>query len=254
MHYLYTAKGKDSAFHFSYTILYMNARIKVIAFDADDTLWNLQSYFDQVEKEYCALLSDYGSARFISAELFKTESANMAELGYGVKAFTLSLIENAIRVSNGTVPAETLERIMKAGRSLHFIPATPLPGVYETLKTLHERGEQQMILFTKGELLDQEQKLRRSGLRPFFHDVHIVSDKTDDAYRHLCDLSFCSPESFMMVGNSFKSDILPVLRLGGWGVHIPSPYEWQHEKTEEFDHEHLIRLSHFADLLTCGII
>lgn len=232
----------------------MTDQIQVIAFDADDTLWNLQSYFDQVEQKYCKLLSDYGDARFISAELFKTESANMAELGYGVKAFTLSLIENAIRVSNRTVSAETLQQIMEAGRSLHFIPATPLPGVYETLKTLHEKHQYKLILFTKGELLDQEQKLKRSGLRPFFHDVHIVSDKTDDAYRHLCDLSFCSPESFMMVGNSFKSDILPVLRLGGWGVHIPSPYEWQHEKTEEFDHPHLIRITHFEELLTCGIL
>ena len=232
----------------------MHTPIKVIAFDADDTLWNLQSYFDKVEQDYCALLSDYGDARFISAELFKTESANMAELGYGVKAFTLSLIENAIRVSNGMVPAETLQHIMEAGRSLHFIPATPLPGVYETLKTLHEKHQYKLILFTKGELLDQEQKLKRSGLRPFFHDVHIVSDKTKEAYLHLCDMYNCRPESFVMVGNSFKSDILPVLHLGGWGVHIPSPYEWQHEKTEEFDHEHLIRLSHFAELLTCGII
>lgn len=231
----------------------MDTGIKVIAFDADDTLWNLQSYFDLVEQDYCKLLSDYGDASFISAELFKTETANMKELGYGVKAFTLSLIENAIRVSKGTVPADTLQRIMNAGRSLHFIPAAPLPGVYETLKTLHEQSNYQLILFTKGELLDQEQKLIRSGLRPFFHDVHIVSDKTEEAYQRLCELLHCTPEEFVMVGNSFKSDILPVLQLGGWGVHIPSSYEWQHEKTEEFDHPHLFRLTRFNELLSINL-
>ncbi len=223
--------------------------IQVIAFDADDTLWDCQSYFEAVEREYCQLLSPYGDVAHISSELFKTETANMPELGYGSKAFTLSLVENAVRVSGGRISADELLRVEMLGRSLLNIPATPLEGVRETLEAIRQSGKWKMVLFTKGEILDQENKLFRSGLWDLFDRVEVVSDKTTRQYRELCMMFGIGISELLMVGNSFKSDIEPVLRLGGHAVHIPFEITWAHEMTDEFDHEHLRRIERFEQLL-----
>lgn len=223
--------------------------IKAIAFDADDTLWALQNYFEDVEDEYCDLLSDYGSKEEISAALFETESGNMTDLGYGVKAFIISLVENAIKVSDGKVPAKLIGRIVDLGKSLLRLDAKPLEGVEKTLAKLRERGMYRLAVFTKGELMDQENKLWRSGLQRYFDVVSIVSDKTPEAYRHLCKELEVSPEQLVMVGNSFKSDIAPALKIGASAIHIPFHTIWAHEKTEEFNHDRLRRISHFEEIL-----
>lgn len=253
--------------------------IKAIAFDADDTLWALQNYFENVEDEYCDLLADYGSKEEISAALFETESGNMADLGYGVKAFIISLVENAIKVSEGKASARLIGRIVEVGKSLLHVDAKPLEGVEKTLAKLREMRlsnnsdssdaseasdasiasiaskegasdrKYRLAVFTKGELMDQENKLWRSGLQRYFDVVSIVSNKTPEAYRHLCKELEVSPEQLVMVGNSFKSDIAPALKIGASAIHIPFHTIWAHEKTEEFNHERLRRISHFEEIL-----
>lgn len=253
--------------------------IKAIAFDADDTLWALQNHFEDVEDEYCDLLADYGSKEEISAALFETESGNMADLGYGVKAFIISLVENAIKVSEGKASARLIGRIVEVGKSLLHVDAKPLEGVEKTLAKLREMRlsnnsdssdaseasdasiasiaskegasdrKYRLAVFTKGELMDQENKLWRSGLQRYFDVVSIVSNKTPEAYRHLCKELEVSPEQLVMVGNSFKSDIAPALKIGASAIHIPFHTIWAHEKTEEFNHERLRRISHFEEIL-----
>lgn len=222
--------------------------IKAIAFDADDTLWALQTYFEEVEAEYCDLLSDYGSKEEISAALFETECGNMEDLGYGVKAFTISLVENAIKVSDGKVPARVIGRAVELGKTLLRLDAKPLEEVEETLARLR-KTEYKLAVFTKGELQDQENKLWRSGLQRYFDVVSIVSDKKPEAYRRLCRELGVLPEELVMVGNSFKSDIAPALKIGASAIHIPFHTIWAHEKTEEFEHERLRRITHFSEIL-----
>ncbi len=224
--------------------------IRAIAFDADDTLWALQNHFEDVEQAYCELLADYGSKEEISAALFNTETANMEDLGYGCKAFTISLVENAISVSQGKVPASTIGKIVHLGKSLLRLNTTPLPEVEQTLQYLFE-GKQDhylMAVFTKGELKDQENKLWRSGLHRYFDLVEIVSNKTPDAYRRLCDRMGIQPSELVMVGNSFKSDIAPALQIGAAAVHIPFHITWAHEQTTEYNHPRLRRITHFAEI------
>lgn len=238
------------------TIGSYQTHIKLVAIDADDTLWDCQSYFVQVEEEYCRLLSDFADADTVSYELFKTETANMAELGYGCKAFTLSLVENAVRISDGRISANRLLQIQDLGRSLLRLAATPLPEVRETLELLrHSRLSPSvtatcplMIVFTKGEIDDQLHKLERSGLAPLFDDVVVVADKTKEEYLRLCERYNVDISNILSVGNSFKSDVEPVLQLGGYAVHIPFKHLWAHEHTEEYSHPHLWTISHFGEL------
>lgn len=223
--------------------------IRAIAFDADDTLWDCQSNFDRAEHRYCELLAEYGEPEAVSASLFEVESANMADLGYGVKAFTLSLVENAVKVSGGRVKADVIGEILQLGRGLLHIHARPLDGVAETLARLKADGRFRLAVFTKGELLDQENKLRRSGLEVYFDQVSIVSDKTEKAYHRLCESLGVETGELVMVGNSFRSDIAPVLKIGGKAVHIPFHATWQHEHMETYTHENLRTIERFADLL-----
>lgn len=224
-------------------------KIKAIAFDADDTLWDCQSYFDGVEAQYVSRLLDYGTPEEIKAALFKTESANMSTLGYGCKAFTLSMIENAVQMSDAGIPASTIAEIVTLGKSLLNIPATPLPGVEQTLAHLYRHTPYRLAVFTKGELLDQENKLQRSGLTRYFHATHIVSDKTPEAFRNLCDSLKIEPQELLMVGNSLRSDIIPALEIGAHAVHIPFHTTWQYETAEDFSNDNLITIHQFSELL-----
>ena len=223
--------------------------IKAIAFDADDTLWALQNYFEDVEHEYCLLLAEYGKEKEISAALFETESKNMPDLGYGCKAFTISLVENAIKVSHGKVEANVIAQIVDLGKSLLHLDAKPLEGVEQTLAYIRKMRKYKLAVFTKGELKDQENKLWRSGLQRYFDVVNVVSDKKPEAYRHLCKDLEVKPEELLMVGNSFKSDVAPALSIGCSAIHIPFHTTWAHEQTEEFEHPNLRRISHFTELL-----
>lgn len=223
--------------------------IKVIVFDADDTLWDNQSYFDRAEDVFTEELKEYGTAEELSAILFKTESANMPVLGYGAKAVCISMMETALAVSGRKVPGENLSRILSAAKSLLSLPATPLPGVDTTLKTLKNSGLYRLIVMTKGDMLDQENKLRRSGLNEYFDRTIVVSNKGTKEYLDLCQSEGIAPSEMVMVGNSFKSDIQPVIEIGGKGIYIPFHTVWQHEVTQEFGHQDIVRLDSFAEIL-----
>lgn len=222
--------------------------IRLIAFDADDTLWDCQGHFENVEKAYAQLLAPYADEPTVAEMLFQTETDNMPLLGYGSKAFTLSLVENAVKVSRGQISAADVLRIVELGKSLLQLPATPLPEVRSTLESLHQANRYAMVVFTKGELLDQENKFQRSSLSPLFDDIVVVSDKTKTEYTKLCSQFGTTLDHLLMVGNSFRSDIEPVLQLGGWAVHIPFSSIWRHEQTKEYCHPRLVTLSHFGGL------
>lgn len=222
--------------------------IRLVAFDADDTLWDNQSFFDKAVEDYCALMSPYGTRDDMYSALYKTECANMDSLGYGTKAFIISLVENAIRVSDGTIPEDKILQAISIGRTILDNPATPLPGVVETLAALQAKGLYRMVIFTKGDPLEQEAKIDRSNLGKFFSDVEVVSNKTPLEYSRLCRHNGIGEKEFLMVGNSFKSDIAPVLEMGGNAVIIPFGTLWEHERVEEYEHPDLIRLEVFSQL------
>lgn len=223
--------------------------IRVIAFDADDTLWDNQSLYDEAEKNYGQLLAPYTFGQDISSTLFKVESSNMPLMGYGTKAFVISLMQNALEMSRDTIPAAVLHKILNIGTSLLNNPATPFSGVRETLTTLYDSGRYKLACFTKGELLDQENKCRRSGLYHLFHHIEITSDKSEQDYINLCTKLGINPSELLMVGNSFKSDIHPIVTLGGYGIYIPYKRMWQYEHLEEYEHDHVIQVQQFSDIL-----
>ncbi len=231
----------------------MNSRfsnIRLIAFDADDTLWENQSLFDNAVEEYCLLLSDYGSKELMYKALYETECKNMSSLGYGTKAFVISLVENIIKVSGGKASNELIQKAISIGRKVLENPAIPLEGVVETLARLSSNANCRMVVFTKGDPLEQELKIERSGLAKFFNDTEVVSDKTPLEYMRLCNHNHIEPRDLLMVGNSFKSDIDPVLTIGGYAALVPCERLWEHERVGEYEHDNLIRLERFTDLLT----
>lgn len=220
--------------------------IQVIAFDADDTLWSNEPFFQQTEREYEQLLSTYGKADEISAELFRTEMSNLERFGYGAKGFTLSMIETALSISNSQVSAETIEQILLLGKSLLDMPIELLAGVESTLQELSKRYR--LVLATKGDLIDQQRKLNRSQLSPYFEHVKIMPDKTEQEYHKLIHSLNIAPEQFVMVGNSLKSDIQPVLNVGGYAIHVPFEVMWKHEVVEEISHPRMRIAKSLAEL------
>jgi len=207
-------------------------RYKIIGFDADDTLWINEPYFHETEKKFVELMSPFGSPEFISKELYKTEMANLPGYGYGIKGFTLSMIETAVRItdSNNTNNPYVSE-IIGFGKALISKPVILLDGAVEILKKLNECGCR-LIVATKGDLKDQKRKLSKSGLARYFHHIEIMSDKRDKDYLKLLSHLEISPEEFLMIGNSLRSDIIPVLDIGGYAIHIPFHTNWVHEKGE----------------------
>ena len=218
----------------------------MIGFDADDTLWVNETYFLETEQKLRLLLAPYVDGETVSAELFRTESRNMPLYGYGVKAYILSVLETAIRITGGKVPASVLEQILALGKEQLTKPVELLDGVEETLNALV--GRYRLIVVTKGDLLDQESKLERSGLADCFEHTEVMSDKGEKEYARLMARLGVSPDRFVMVGNSLRSDIRPVLALGGYAVYIPFEVTWEHEKAEPFEHPRLRQLSRFEEL------
>ncbi len=228
----------------------MTEKIKVIAFDADDTLWDCQGFFEEVENHLYRLIAPY--CEDPKKELFKTESGNMADLGYGCKAFTISILETAMRIAGNDLSVTQLDELLQDCKRLLHLPATPLPGVEETLRKLREQmedGRWKMVCFTKGELQDQENKLKRSGLLKYFDDVEITSDKTQREFLALCEHQGIHPSELLMIGNSLKSDCAPALAIGAWAIHIPFHVTWQLEHFEDIDHERLIKVDKISDIL-----
>lgn len=226
--------------------------IRAVIFDADDTLWDCQTWFDRAEDDYCRLLAPWvADPATVKAELVRTERANMPLLGYGTKAFTLSAIETALRTTHGQVAPDVLQNIIDMGKRLLRFPVCNLPEVESTLQWLHGQGRWTLVVFTKGELMGQRDKLVRSGLLPYFSHVEIVADKTVDAYRQLCQTLRVEPGQTLMVGNSFRSDMAPALEAGAWAVHIPFHAVWALEVAEEYPHERLEKIAHFSQLKDC---
>lgn len=223
--------------------------IKVIAFDADDTLWDCQSHFETVENQLYEMIGPWTDNP--AHELLEVETGNMQDLGYGSKAFTLSVLQTAITVSRGRITATQLGTLLDAGKGLLHLPATPLPEVKETLQRLHDEGKYRLVVFTKGELQDQENKLHRSGLAPYFEHVEITSNKTSKEFLALCRHLDVRPEHLLMVGNSFRSDIAPAITIGAYAVHIPFHVTWQLEHSEEFEHERVFKIKHLSELFNC---
>jgi len=226
----------------------MNNHITTIAFDADDTLWINEPYFQEAEKEFCALLEDYLPQHSVSQELFKTEMQNLNLYGYGVKGFMLCMIETISRVSGGTASLQLINRTIEIGQELLQKPIELLEGVTETLDSL--KGKYKLVVATKGDLLDQERKLKNSGLQDYFHHIEIMSDKKENDYKKLLKHLDCQPEHFLMLGNSIKSDILPVLEIGGFAAHIPYHVTWSHEQHEHhLEHDNFMELKSIDEIL-----
>jgi putative hydrolase of the HAD superfamily len=222
--------------------------IKVIAFDADDTLWDNEIFFQQTEKKFFELLEEYLPQHSVARELLQTEVKNIPLYGYGIKAFILSMIETAIRVSEKTINVSVIETIIGYGQELLDKPIQKIDGVEEVLTSLQTKYR--LVMATKGDLLDQERKLKKSGLEHYFHHTEIMSEKGEADYKKLIKHLDIRPSEFVMVGNSLKSDVLPVLSIGGNAFHIPYHVTWGHEKVEkQVEHENLKELAAIREIL-----
>ena len=210
----------------------MSSSIKLIAFDADDTLWANQPLFDAVEEDLRGLLTQYGSPEVIDAALIAAQAEYISLMGYGAKGFVLSMIEVAIKLTDGQVPGSAIQQIIDQGKHLLSYPIALLDGVEETLHKLREQPYTLMVL-TKGDLFDQESKLARSGIGSCFDHVEIVSEKDEATYRRIMNRYAVQPAEFVMIGNSLKSDILPVVDVGGRAIYVPYHTTARHERVQK---------------------
>ncbi len=198
--------------------------LTTIGFDADDTLWQNEHFFRLTEGKFAAMLADYAETEHIATRLLETEKRNLKFYGYGIKGFTLSMIDTAIGVTEGRVPASVIADILSISREMSQHPVETLPYVHETLEAL--AGKFKLILITKGDLFDQERKVAESGLGDLFDAVEIVSEKRPSTYERIFTQYGDGPGHSMMVGNSLKSDVVPAIEAGGWGVHVPHTLTW----------------------------
>jgi putative hydrolase of the HAD superfamily len=206
--------------------------LNVIAFDADDTLWHNETLYHQTQDKYRLLLTKYIDTGNLDEQLYQTEVGNLPYFGYGIKSFTLSMIENACRLTGGCISVEDILQIIQFAREMRDAPVELLPGVREVVARLAQ--EYDLMVITKGDLLDQQTKLDRSGLASYFKSVEVVIDKTPQIYARLIEAYHLDPQRFIMVGNSLRSDILPAIALGAQAVYIPYHLTWAHE--HEIDH------------------
>lgn len=222
--------------------------IKVIAFDADDTLWHNEAFFQETEKKFFELLENYLPQHTTARELLQTEMDNLPLYGYGIKAFMLSMIETAMRVTNKTIPNQAIETIIGYGKEILNQPVQVMEGVEDVLTKL--KNNYRLVMATKGDLLDQERKLKKSGLEKYFHHIEIMSEKKEEDFRKLIKHLDIVPQEFAMIGNSLKSDIIPVLELGGYGFHIPYHITWAYERVEtEIMNQRFKKLNSISEIL-----
>lgn len=223
---------------------------KVIAFDADDTLWRNEDIFIHAQDEFINLLLPYHDETYIRSHLGDVQIQNLEHFGYGIKGFTLSMIETAIELTEGRISGNEIHEIIQLAKCMLASPVELLPNVENVLSKLE--GKARLFVITKGDLLDQESKLARSGIADYFETIEIVSDKTSDAYQQILQRHNIPTEHFLMVGNSLKSDILPVLDLGAQALHVPYHSTWDHEKVTDdtlLQYPQLTTLNDIADLL-----
>jgi len=226
----------------------MKNSFQIIAFDADDTLWVNEPYYRETEKKFYQLMADYIPENEMAKEFFKTEISNLPLYGYGAKGLTLSMIETALRTSNKKVKAQTINAIVDLGKELINKPVVLLDGVEQVLRVLHEKGKK-LIVVTKGDLLDQERKLTNSGLKKYFHHVEIVSGKSEKDYLKLLERLNLSSEDFLMIGNSRKSDVIPVVKIGGYAIYVPYHTSWEHEEAAAIESDNCMEVEHINEVL-----
>lgn len=223
--------------------------IKVIAFDADDTLWVNEPYFQNTEKKFCSLLEDFLPQHSISSELFKIEVENLALYGYGIKGYILSMIEAALKISDKQIGLAAVDLILEYGKEMLNQPIELLDNVDDVLATL--KPHYRLVVATKGDLLDQERKLKKSGLAHYFHHIEIMSDKREDDYIKLIKHLDIDASEFLMIGNSLKSDVMPVINIGGHAIHVPFHTTWAHEHVEtSLIHQNFKQANSLSEVLT----
>jgi len=222
--------------------------LKVIAFDADDTLWVNEPYFRHTEEQFYELLGEFASQRSLERDLLQIEIENLSFYGYGIKGFVLSMIETALKVTDNRVSIEVIGKIVELGKQMMNQPIELLAGVEEVLQAL--KGKYRLVVATKGDLVDQERKLKKSNISHYFHHIEIMSEKDDANYLKLIRHLDIQPGELMMVGNSLKSDILPVLNVGGYGVHVPYHITWAHEHIEDtIDDVRFRSVEHISEIM-----
>ncbi|MEQ1900628.1 MAG: HAD family hydrolase [Devosia sp.] len=218
--------------------------LTTIGFDADDTLWHHEKYFVATKARFVDLLALHAEPAEVDTALHDTEIRNVAHYGFGVKSFTLSMVETAIAVTGDRVPAEVISDMLALGREMLVHPVDPFPGVHETLEAL--RPTHKLLVVTRGDLFDQERKLAASGLLGYFAEIEIVSDKTRPVYERIFSRHGDGPGRAMMIGNSMRADVVPALAAGAWGVHVPSEHVWSMDV--DSDPEDVARFRRFAAL------
>lgn len=221
---------------------------KIIAFDADDTLWHNEPYFDEAQERFCALFQDLASSQQILGMILNNQVTNLPLYGFGIKAFTLSMIETALQLTQNNITGLGIEKVIGIGKDLLQKPVELLPNVEEVLQEL--QGKYKLVVATKGDLKDQHRKLHDSKLGSYFHHIEVLSDKTELDYTKMLTRLECNPEHFVMIGNSLKSDVLPILNIGGIGIHIPYHTTWEYEKIDfEIEHENFTALTNIKEVL-----
>lgn len=221
---------------------------EMIAFDADDTLWHNEPHFNHTHEKFRDLLAHYHDAEWIEKRLVETEIRNLHLFGYGIKGFTLSMIETAIELTEGRIGGNEIEQILTFGKAMLAEPLQLLEDVANIIELLGQYCP--LMIITKGDLFDQETKVARSGLADRFRHIEIVSEKNPQTYQRILERYQITPEKFLMIGNSLKSDVLPVLTIGGKAIHIPYQTTWEHERVsaEQLSQHRIHALSHIGNL------
>jgi len=221
---------------------------KIIAFDADDTLWHNEPYFDEAQERFCKLFQDFASSQEILGLILNHQVKNLPIYGFGIKAFTLSMIETALKITDNNISGKGIEQIITIGKDLLQKPVELMPNVENVLKELH--GNYKLVMATKGDLKDQHRKLHDSGIGHYFHHIEVLSDKTELDYEKMLGRLDIKAEDFLMIGNSLKSDVLPIINIGGYGIHVPYATTWEYEKIDfEIEHENFLALTNIKDVL-----
>lgn len=224
----------------------MSHSLTTIGFDADDTLWHNERFFALTQAHFAEMLADYTDRDTLMARLLEAERRNLPHYGFGIKGFTLSMIETAIEVTDGRVPASVIAQLLDAGRDMLSHAVELLPHAADTVEAL--RHDYKVLVITKGDLLDQERKLAQSGLRDLFHGVEIVSAKTADTYARIFDQYGTGADQGLMAGNSMASDVAPMIKAGGWGVYVPHGLTWEIEHAPAPEHPKFHEIKSLADL------